>query len=111
MILQWLIDKWRGIPLGGIARSSKWGRTKRDYEIIHPKLCSVCGTKKKVELHHLLPFHLYPKLENDFNNLIWGCRDHHYFVYHLMDWSAYSSTAKEDAKIWNNKITNRIYGK
>ena len=105
-LLQFLKDKWRG-NLFGAARSSQWSQTKRDFEILHPKICPVCGTKKKIELHHLKPFHLSPELENDFNNLMWGCRDHHYFVYHLMSWKSFNINAKEDAKVWLEKIKNR----
>ncbi len=63
-ILQWLHDKWFGIPLGGMARASDWAWWRKQH--IKDR-CEYCGKKgtllKPLELHHVCPFHKNPELE------------------------------------------------
>ena len=55
--------------LCGAKRSSKWGSLEKKILSEHP-VCEVCGTNKHLQVHHIKPFHLYPELELDENNLI-----------------------------------------
>src|SRR3990167_10155529 len=72
------------------ARSPLWSKTKRDLEKIKPKKCFIIVCKNKdIECHHLQPYHLFPELENDLNNLEWACRRHHYEIFHLFSWRSY----------------------
>lgn len=91
----------------GAKRSPEWSKTKREFEKLYPKVCEFCGTTKKMNLHHLKPFNLFPDLENDFNNLLWACRDCHFIFCHLKFWGSYDLNAKETAKWYRGKIENR----
>ena len=91
----------------GASRSPLWEQTRKDYEKTSIKVCPVCGTIKRIELHHILPFHLYPALELVFTNLMWLCRDCHYRWGHLWSWRSYNSNVLEDTEIWKEKIKNR----
>jgi hypothetical protein len=64
-------------------------KAKQAYIKTHPE-CAICGATKGLEVHHVLPQHLYPDLACDFNNFITlhdgitnnGC---HYFFGHFGD--------------------------
>lgn len=105
-ILHYLKDLFRGNLLGGL-RSSDWYWFKKMYEGICPKECRCCGTKRKVELHHIVPFHEDPSLELDVNNVIWLCRTCHHLLGHLKFWKSHNVNVEEDAKVLRNKIENR----
>lgn len=116
-IFEWLIDTlsyWKSsiekkvVELSlGAARSPLWNNTKREFAKLHEKVCPICGTRKRIELHHIFPFHLFSHLENDFKNLMWFCRDCHYRFAHLFSWRSYNFNIREDARIWSEKIKNR----
>lgn len=110
-ILQWLKDWWRGIPLGGMARSKNW-REVRAANI--KKFCEVCGKKgallKPLELHHVLPFHIAPELELLSENLFTACRDCHFKFCHLTDFKSWNEHVREDAAAFQVKVQNRPYG-
>ena len=92
-------------PLGKL-RSPHWAATERKFKTAYPD-CAVCGTLKKVEVHHLKPFHLHPELELDASNLISLCRVHHQGWGHLGDWKSYNPDVATDAKEWARKIDER----
>ncbi len=75
-------------------RSSKWSdfikQIKKEREG-----CAICGKKKGLEGHHRLPFHLYPKLELDPDNVIILCRKHHFIFGHLEYWESYNTQIAE----------------
>lgn len=56
----------------GTTRSPEWAKVRKVH-IEHSPICAVCGSVKKVEVHHKKPFHLYPELELDPSNLISLC--------------------------------------
>ena len=53
----------------GMARSPKWPGVEKLHLKFHP-VCEACGSDKKLNVHHKKPFHLFPQLELDMNNLI-----------------------------------------
>jgi hypothetical protein len=55
-----------------VKRSSKWPALRRKFLKIN-KACAVCGKTKKLEVHHIRPYHLYPALELEMSNLITLC--------------------------------------
>ncbi|GCE16544.1 HNH endonuclease [Dictyobacter kobayashii] len=72
----------------------------------------VCGHRGKgLQVHHIKPFHLYPELELDPNNLITLCeirgRTHHLLIGHLDDWESYNIRVRADTKRYahQNAIT------
>ncbi len=67
-----LKDKIQGkVPLGS-KRSDHWPATRSIHLRKNPN-CALCGGTKKIEVHHIRPFHLDPSLELDPNNLITLC--------------------------------------
>lgn len=57
---------------GSKKRSSEWPKVRKAYLKEHPA-CEVCGSTKKVEVHHKQPFHLHPELELDPKNFVSLC--------------------------------------
>lgn len=65
-------------------RSPQWEKVRKAYLRIHPT-CAICGTMKDRQVHHLKPFHIYPELELDPNNLITLCTSKYWgFNCHLI---------------------------
>src|SRR5436190_1264812 len=95
-------------------RSGKWHAVQHAHLAANPG-CAVCGKKgtkeKPNQVHHCLPFHLYPHLELEPSNLITLCHDHHLTFGHLMDYRAFNPDVRKDAAIWREKIKQRKYEK
>jgi hypothetical protein len=47
----------------------------RDQHIKEHPECEACGSNKAIQVHHIHPFHLYPEMELDPDNLITLCMD------------------------------------
>lgn len=62
-------------------KSNKKGRWKlwkwRNAVVARDKKCQVCGSKKSLEAHHVLPLALFPKLATDIKNGITLCHKCH----------------------------------
>lgn len=86
-------------------RSSGWSKLRKKYLKKHPK-CAACY-RKATQVHHKKPFHLYPELELDENNLIGFCPDHHLLFGHLMWWKSYNPFVEDDAQLMKEKIEQR----
>lgn len=92
-------------------RSSKWGKVRKAYLKEHP-VCECCGGTKKLRVHHIHPFHLYPELELVQSNLIVLCEggkhlNCHFLSGHLLHWSAFNPRVEKDCLKWHNKIVTR----
>lgn len=91
-------------------RSGKWPKVEKAFIAEHPE-CAVCGHKgtkdNPLNVHHRLPFHKFPQLELDPENLIVLCRVHHEWWGHLGEWKSWNVDVAKDAKIWRKKIENR----
>lgn len=61
----------------GQERSRDWPKVRKAYLSKHPS-CEYCGVKYSLNVHHILPYHLWPKLELVESNLITLCRDCHF---------------------------------
>jgi len=99
---------WDSERTFGAQRAPEWNEFRK----AHIKSsCEACGRKSKflkpLQLHHILPFHLYPDKELEVTNIITFCDDCHLLVGHLMNFSSYNKECREDAKLWRAKITNR----
>lgn len=93
----------------GSARSSRWPSVERAFKKAHPT-CAACGQKgrllwRQLDVHHIVPFHIEPRLELVESNLITLCRGlganrkdrHHFTVGHLGDWSGSNPYVRHDA--------------
>lgn len=65
----------------GKERSPKWPALRK--KILKGKVCAVCGGKTKLELHHIVPFHIDPSRELDPTNLIPLCEGNKTINCHL----------------------------
>ena len=64
----------------GRKRSSEWRYVRRDYLKRNPT-CACCGGDKKLEVHHIVPFHVAPALELEPDNLMTLCRMKKYGIH------------------------------
>jgi hypothetical protein len=77
-------------------RSGRWEAVRNRYLQAHTA-CEACGSGKKLNVHHVLPFEYFPEKELDDGNLITLCRDCHFVFGHLHDWSSFNPCVREDA--------------
>lgn len=90
-------------------RSPKWQTVRKNFLKTHGE-CAVCGEKKKLEVHHIKPFHEHPELELDENNLITLCESDsggvvcHLFFGHLGDYKKINPDVLDDAKEWRQRL-------
>lgn len=103
MIRQWIKDKLRGTPTH---RSSHWPKVRNAFLADHPA-CEACGRKKKLEVHHIVPFHVDPALELSESNLTTLCLRCHLLLGHLDDWKSWNSRVRADSSRLNLEIKVR----
>jgi|DEB19_MinimDraft_3_1074340.scaffolds.fasta_scaffold03516_4 hypothetical protein len=89
---------------GATPRSPKW-KSVRDQFVKDNPFCSGCGVRHSLEVHHIEPFHIRPDLELNEQNLIVFCRDCHWHIGHLRDWSLSNRFARDDAKVYFERFT------
>ena len=105
-IKQFLLDFLRGYGgvLGG-ARDPGW-YVFRNKHI--KKQCPFCGTTKRLELHHIVPFSDNSSLELEPDNVETACRDCHWKFCHLLSWQSSNPNLKQDLIAWQIKVKNRV---
>lgn len=96
----------------GHERSPEWHRVAREHLQREPA-CAACGYRgRKVQVHHIKPFHLHPQLELDPGNLITLCaargREHHLLLGHLDEWASYNEHVRADVKRFYRKSAAQI---
>lgn len=83
-------------------RSPSWPTVRAAHLKEHPT-CWACGNDRDLEVHHVLPFHLFPHLELDPHNLLTLCEtighNCHLNVGHLGSWRRYNPTLTEMNRI------------
>lgn len=95
-------------------RSSKWSDLRNEW-LINQNYCRACGCSKVnlLNVHHILPFHLYPEFELNRGNLVTLCEKNscncHFVFGHCMDWRSYNPTVVKDVKIILKRIMGRKY--
>ncbi len=96
----------------GFKRSNKWATVRRHYLELNP-VCELCGGKIKLEVHHIEPFHLNPKMELDQSNLITLCENVHdvmnchLVMGHLGSFKSFNVNVRRDVKQWRRRIKER----
>ncbi len=63
-------------------RSPKWREIEKAHLEKEPA-CQWCGAKVKLQVHHIVPFHVHPGLELEDFNLITLCEEGGYLNCHL----------------------------
>lgn len=88
----------RDVVTGG-KRSSQWPKIEHAFRASHPT-CAACGGTEKLQVHHKQPFHLFPALELDPNNLITLCmgpNDCHLLIGHGDNFKMWNPNVEKDA--------------
>lgn len=86
----------------GKKRSPLWREERRRYLRKSPS-CKVCGSHKKVEVHHKIPFYLRPDLELKEENYISLCESKktlncHLIIGHGGNYRDYNPQVERDAE-------------
>ena len=100
------VDSFKGKHSFLNRRSSKWKRVRKAFVHQNPT-CAVCGTKKKIEVHHIKKFSDYPELELSYNNLITLCQRCHLVFGHLCSYHSVNDEIVYDAYVFRKKIKER----
>lgn len=95
-----------------LPRSPEWSKLRNQFLKEFPQ-CNACGSKKYLEVHHIIPVHLNPSLELQEHNLITLCESKgfncHFFHGHSLSWVAYNPNVIDDSKLMTERIKNRLY--
>jgi len=108
-MLEILKDRIQGKAPKGAKRSSKWRKVRKEHLKNNPR-CAICNSKKKIEVHHIIPFHIAPDKELDMDNLMTLCENKkygincHLLVGHLGNYRRVNVSCKIDAITWNMKL-------
>ena len=108
---RYIKDRITGKAPKGAKRSRGWRKLRREF-VKNNAQCAVCGTTKKLEVHHIIPFHIAPDLELDPANLItlcdgkgkYGSRSCHLLFGHLGNFQGVNANLSEDVQIWRARL-------
>ncbi len=104
-----LLDRVKDKAPKGKKRSSGWRKVRKEHLKKHP-YCAICRGKKKLEVHHKIPFHLAPDLELFSSNLVTLCErkkygiNCHLLIGHRGNYRKFNDDVDMDIIIWYNKI-------
>ena len=108
-MFDWLKSLFAKDVRSPMERSSRWSSVREVHLRSHP-CCEVCGSKNNVEVHHILPYHLYPEEELNFRNLITLCenksRNCHFLFGHCLNWKHYNMSVRLDAAYFREMLKN-----
>jgi hypothetical protein len=102
-------DRIEGKAPAGARRSSQW-RKARKAHLKANRACACCGSTKKVEVHHKIPFHFAPDLELDPDNLVSLCENKkygincHLLLGHLGNYRRVNTTVDADVATWHVRL-------
>jgi 5-methylcytosine-specific restriction endonuclease McrA len=108
-LLKHLRDRIRGSVPKGSKRSNKWPKIRATHLSKNGR-CAVCKGTKKLEVHHIKPFHMAPDLELKVSNLVTLCESKkgglncHLAVGHLGSYKRVNFKVKADILYWSNRI-------
>lgn len=92
------------------SRSPEWPKVRKAFLAKH-SVCGVCGKNKKLEAHHIIPFHIDRRKELDPKNLYPLCEGNKDINCHLMfghfgDFeNKYNKSIRIDAPKWQKRFT------
>lgn len=106
LVIAQTIDHVKGRIQGkipkGKKRSKSWRLIRKIWLEENPTCC-ICGSKEKLEVHHIVPFHVDPSKELDMNNLATVCErkkfgiNCHLLVGHLGNYKRYNPNFRSSA--------------
>ena len=108
-IVEKLKDRIQGKAPKGAKRSSHWSKTRKQVLALNRK-CAVCGSKKTLRVHHIVPFHLAPDMELDPDNLVVLCENKkygincHLLLGHVGNFRRTNPSCEIDIMVWNKKL-------
>lgn len=110
-MIKFIFSIFKKVNCLGKQRSYLWKEVRKNHLKNFPE-CAVCGRKKNIVPHHIIPVSVDPSLELDPNNLITLCEgpsfNCHLFFGHLRNWSSHNPDVKKHAKEWNKIINSSI---
>lgn len=83
----------------------KWRKVRNSFVSAHAK-CACCGIEKKLEVHHIRPWHIFPALRYSFDNLITLCRECHFRFGHGRNWKFWNPEICELSKTLQTNLDN-----
>lgn len=95
-------------PVEGVAggRSPQWAKIRKEH-ILSSAECVACGRDYPLEVHHILPFHVFPSKELAPENLITLCTDCHFTFGHLRDWTSWNDAVIANSAEFRKRRDNR----
>lgn len=112
-MIQQIKDRLLGKTSRDHKRSPRWRVVRNTHLEAHPT-CAVCGGVKKLEVHHIVPFHIDPSRELDPSNLITLCESGkrgivcHLLVGHRGNYRLENPFCSSDAALWNSRLSGKI---
>ena len=109
VFIEYLKDRLTGKAPEGAKRSPLWFDVRKNHLRKNPR-CVICGSTNKLQVHHVIPFHLAPDLELVPTNLITLCTrkkygiNCHLLVGHLGNFRRFNIEVRTDAKTWRSKL-------
>lgn len=97
----------------GVPRSSQWPSVRKKH-LQQNGECALCGGKRGLNVHHILPFHLDRSKELDPGNLITLCEGNRTINCHLRfgHWGnfakKYNPNIRDDAEKWARRFSAKI---
>jgi hypothetical protein len=104
--INYVVSKFRTVIVRK-KRSSKWDDLQKEFLKKEP-VCQICGTDKKLQVHHKKPFHDFPELELEESNLVTLCmgeRECHLRIAHGSSWRTYSPNIEKYIEILKKDIS------
>lgn len=89
--------------MGSKPRGAGWEKKELETVKNHP-YCALCGTKKRLQVHHKKPYHEFPELEFEDDNLIVLCQPDHFSVGHYYNWQDYNPDVDQEVAARREKI-------
>ncbi len=108
-IFKYFKDRMQGKAPKDARRSSKWRKVRKKHLVKHPR-CALCGGNKKIEVHHIISFHVAPDLELHPDNLMTLCEEKkygkvcHQLFGHLGNYQRTNLNVASDVAAWNVKL-------
>ncbi len=105
---QFFLPKWRQrLFLESRARYPQWRKLRAAHLKIEPS-CAACGTKKDLDVHHIIPVSVNPQRELDPTNLVTLCSARCHLVFgHFMSYTCYNPDVRQMTKEYRAKFNKR----